>query len=126
MIVHQAGRVGDGNGLHAAGWLKRGPSGIVGTNRACAVETLTQLLADAPVLASRPVDAGGLFDLLRQRGLAPTDYADWLAIKAEELRCGAAQTKPREKLVTITDLLSTVVRTRASPDDQAARESASP
>lgn len=96
MIVHQAGRVGDGNGLYAAVWIKRGLSGIVGTNRACAVETLTQLLADAPALASRPVDPGGLFDRLRPRGLAPTDYADWLAIKAEELRWGCADEAARE------------------------------
>jgi ferredoxin--NADP+ reductase len=58
-VPHQAARIlRDGvpsPGVYVAGWIKPGPTGVIGTNRLCAKETVTSLLADAAELSARPV-----------------------------------------------------------------------
>lgn len=89
-------------GLYATGWIKRGPSGIIGTNRADSVATVQALLDDLPILdpAEKP-GADGL--RLESRRV---DYAGWLRIDAAEVRCGEPKGKPREKFTRIDEMLA--------------------
>ncbi|RJL26656.1 NADP oxidoreductase [Bailinhaonella thermotolerans] len=67
-------------GQYVAGWLKRGPTGVIGTNKSDAAETVRSLLADVTPRGDRPT----LDDLCAERGLTPVTYADWLAIEKAE------------------------------------------
>lgn len=101
------GRITGNPGLYAAGWIKRGPSGIIGTNRADALATVEALMADLPTLPAEPKPgAAALQALLTQRGVRTTNYPDWLRIDACERQQGEALGKPREKLTRVTDMLA--------------------
>ncbi|MEV4092959.1 FAD-dependent oxidoreductase [Streptosporangium saharense] len=79
-VPNEAGRIRDRE--YVAGWLKRGPTGVIGTNKSDAAETVRTLLAD---LAGRtPVPRGDLDALLASRGVSPVTYEHWLAIEAAE------------------------------------------
>ncbi|KUN41994.1 NADP oxidoreductase [Streptomyces longwoodensis] len=92
-VPHRAGRVLRGvavaPGEYVAGWIKRGPTGVIGTNRPCAKETVASLLADAPALARREVPADPL-PLLRAAGAEPVEWSGWLDIERAEAALGAA------------------------------------
>lgn len=115
IIPHQDGRVVEHEGsstprpgCYVCGWIKRGPSGVIGTNKSCAVETVDALLAD--VAARRlPEPARATDDLvatLRGRGVRVTDWADWQRLDALETGRGTASGKPREKLTAIDEMLA--------------------
>ena len=113
VIANDGGRVTDGPdgavapGLYAAGWIKRGPSGIIGTNRACAVETVTALLEDrAALLAEAREGRSGLARLLDGRGARPIDFGDWQKIDAAEVARGEPKGKPREKFTRREEMLA--------------------
>ncbi|MEV4189342.1 FAD-dependent oxidoreductase [Streptosporangium canum] len=79
-VPNEAGRVRDRE--YVAGWLKRGPTGVIGTNKSDAAETVRTLLAD---LAGRePVRRADLDGVLASRGVSPITYRHWLAIEAAE------------------------------------------
>ena len=102
-----AGRIDGIAGLYAAGWIKRGPSGIIGTNRADAVATVQSLLADLPHLDARPKSgAEGLYAALARCKLQVLSYGDWRRIDVEEQRRGAIVGKPREKITQLSDMLA--------------------
>jgi len=108
---NQGGRVADGGtavpGLYVAGWIKRGPSGVIGTNKPCSVETVNALLEDVPHLAPCEVpDTGALHELLRSRGIHAVSFDDWRAIDAAEQARGASAGKPREKFTRIDEMLA--------------------
>ncbi|WP_330345885.1 FAD-dependent oxidoreductase [Streptomyces longwoodensis] len=92
-VPHRAGRVLRGvavaPGEYVAGWIKRGPTGVIGTNRPCAKETAASLLADAPALVRREVPADPL-PLLRAAGAEPVEWSGWLDIERAEAALGAA------------------------------------
>lgn len=92
-VPHLAGRVlRDGSvspGEYVAGWIKRGPTGVIGTNRPCAKETVTSLLEDAPTLARRDVLPHPLA-ALRAEGLHPVEWEGWQAIEQAEAALGAS------------------------------------
>jgi NADPH-dependent glutamate synthase beta subunit-like oxidoreductase len=117
-LRHRAGQVLDEegheiDGLFVAGWAKRGPSGIVGTNRACAGETVATLAAAWPALRDRTL-AGDIDALLRSRGIDPLDDADWKLLDAHEKARGAALGKPREKLLSMAQAREALARLRAA------------
>lgn len=113
-LGHRGGQVVgiDGHGLggmFVAGWAKRGPSGIIGTNRACACETVAALVASLPALmASRPALAGDFESLFRARGIRSLGHADWQRLDAQECAWGEALGKPREKHLSMADALRTL------------------
>jgi ferredoxin--NADP+ reductase len=76
-------------GEYVAGWIKRGPTGVIGTNRPCAKETATSLLTDAPALASKTVP-GDPLPALRARGADPVEWAGWQSIERAEAELGAS------------------------------------
>ncbi|WP_326592966.1 FAD-dependent oxidoreductase [Streptomyces sp. NBC_01294] len=90
-VPHAAGRVlraGRASvGEYVAGWIKRGPTGVIGTNRPCAKETASSLLQDAGVLARRELP-GDPLDALRAAGVHPVEWPGWLAIEAAEADLG--------------------------------------
>jgi len=93
-VPNVAGKVTDRQ--YVAGWLKRGPTGVIGTNKSDAAETVRTLLAEVvPGTATARLD-----DLLAARGLSPVTYEDWLAIEAAEAAlAGSLGRGERVKLV---------------------------
>ncbi|WP_326828614.1 FAD-dependent oxidoreductase [Streptosporangium sp. NBC_01810] len=79
-VPNEAGRVRDRE--YVAGWLKRGPSGVIGTNKSDAAETVHTLLAD--LAGHEPVRRTDPDDLLASRGVSPITYEHWLSIEAAE------------------------------------------
>jgi ferredoxin/flavodoxin---NADP+ reductase len=91
-------------GWYTSGWIKRGPSGVIGTNKADALETVGRLLEDDLPTPSDPrpeaVDA-----LLARRGVDVIDFDSWRRIDRIELAAGQEHGRPRVKLVSRTELL---------------------
>ncbi|MEV5974160.1 FAD-dependent oxidoreductase [Streptomyces sp. NPDC051921] len=90
-VPHEAGRVlregAASPGEYVAGWIKRGPTGVIGTNRPCAKETVASLLADAAALGARDVAPDPLA-ALRALGHEPVPWSGWLAIERAEAALG--------------------------------------
>ncbi|MET7857674.1 FAD-dependent oxidoreductase [Streptomyces sp. NPDC005318] len=90
-VPHLAGRVlRDGvpaPGEYVAGWIKRGPTGVIGSNRSCAKETVASLLDDAPQLSGRPT-APDPVAALRAWGLRPVQWDGWQSIERAEAEWG--------------------------------------
>lgn len=111
LIPSRDSRVVEGDqaipGLYVAGWIKRGPSGIIGTNKPCSQATVATLLADVPALApcAHP-DSNAIRELLAARGVRAISFQDWEKIDAAEVARGKATNKPREKLATIDAMLA--------------------
>lgn len=96
-------------GLYVTGWAKRGPTGIIGTNRLDSVETVKALLSDLESAARTPkLGAEGIRRLLSRNGIRIVSYRDWLRIDALELARGSARNKPREKLVSVLEMLTCI------------------
>ncbi|MGC0333608.1 ferredoxin--NADP+ reductase [Streptomyces sp. SAI-170] len=102
-VPNDAGRVAPG--VYVAGWIKRGPTGVIGTNRPCAKETVLSLLEDAPVLALADVPDDPL-PALRALGLAPVEWAGWQAIERAEAELGASLGRGVVKLPDWQSLLT--------------------
>jgi ferredoxin--NADP+ reductase len=94
-VLNEEGNVQDG--LYVAGWIKRGPSGVIGTNKADALETVRALLED--VRASKK-DVASVLQLLAERDVVHIDFDEWLALDAAEQAAGAAQDRPRVKVTS--------------------------
>jgi ferredoxin--NADP+ reductase len=93
-------------GVYVAGWIKRGPSGVIGTNKKCAQESTERLLEDldAGRLPEPTDEPDTLIERLRARGVPVVDYAGWEAIDAHERSRGEAEGRPRVKLVRHEEL----------------------
>ncbi|EPJ40240.1 putative NADPH-ferredoxin reductase FprA [Streptomyces afghaniensis 772] len=76
-------------GEYVAGWIKRGPTGVIGSNRPCAKETATSLLEDAPALLARTVPDNPL-TALRAEGATPVEWTGWQSIEQAEAMLGAS------------------------------------
>jgi ferredoxin--NADP+ reductase len=94
-------------GVYCAGWIKRGPSGVIGTNKKDATETVELLLEDAREgrLPRTDASADAVLQLLADRGAEPVLYSGWGAIDAREQELGGPQGRPRVKLATWDELL---------------------
>ncbi len=108
-IANRDGRVLDDAGSHVpgvycTGWIKRGPSGVIGTNKKDATETVEHLLADARAGLLPTGNGGNVEELL---GAEFVPYSGWQAIDAAERARGEAQGRPRVKLSGWDELLAT-------------------
>ncbi len=115
-IKNRDGRVLDAAGealpgVYCAGWIKRGPSGVIGTNKKCAAETTEGLLEDARAgRLPRPArDGSSVDELLAGRGCRVVSYGAWEAIDRAERARGEREGRPRVKLVAWDDLLATAL-----------------
>ncbi len=109
VIPNSGGRAIDGNGapirgLYVAGWIKRGPSGVIGTNKKDAAETVAALLEDAEA-GLLQAGEGDLAALLSERGAGFVEYAGWEEIDRQERALGETHGRPRVKHATWGDLL---------------------
>jgi ferredoxin--NADP+ reductase len=114
LIHNDGGRVHDGEGdpvpgLYAVGWIKRGPSGVIGTNKKDAQETVDKLFADLeagkvpdPELAA---DRGAIESLLAERKPDHVTFEGWQAIDAAEVEAGKPHGRPRVKFCKVEELV---------------------
>src|SRR5215211_1331294 len=112
-IPHQDGRVHDGE--YVVGWIKRGPTGIIGTNKRDAQETIDTLLADLEagrLPEPATADREELERLLEERCPDHVTYEGWEAIDRAERSAGEPQGRPRVKLCTFEELLEAAARER--------------
>ncbi|OBH49300.1 FAD-dependent oxidoreductase [Mycobacterium sp. E2479] len=114
-VRNDGGRVLDaqGNsvpGVYVTGWTKRGPHGVIGTNRMCADETVTRLLADydAGTLKRDIADREALLALMADRGIAPVDWNGWRTIDAAERARGKKISRPRVKFISVDEMLAAI------------------
>lgn len=112
IIPNDDGRVE--NGLYAVGWIKRGPSGVISSNRSDG-EVVADFIHDdfGKLRDSSKTGRSGFEELLRSRGLRSVSYADWKKIDALEIE-NATEPSPRQKFVTINDMLNALDGTRNS------------
>ena len=115
VFPNREGRIVDGEavvpGMYAAGWIKRGPSGIIGNNKPDSQATAAAMLADAPALTPCTTpDTNALVDVLRERNVRAVSYADWQRIDAAEIERGKACGKPREKFTRVEEMLAVLGR----------------
>jgi ferredoxin/flavodoxin---NADP+ reductase len=107
VIPNDCGRLAEADGVYCTGWIKRGPSGVIGTNKKDATETVECLLDD--VRTGRLVPRGGRASevdaLLAERGVEVVTQAGWDAIDAAERGRGEEQGRPRVKLTRWSELL---------------------
>jgi ferredoxin--NADP+ reductase len=120
-IRNELGRIVDADGnpvaqSYCAGWIKRGPTGIIGTNKKDATETVTQLLEDVHggrVLHREEVTPDAVEGLLADRGVRAVMYPGWTSIDEHERAAGAKLGRPRVKLRTWNELLEAAERVAA-------------
>ena len=96
-------------GLYVAGWIKRGPTGIIGTNKKCAVGTVASLLADIEAGAIAVTDRTGEADFvegLASGGVAVVSTPGWRAVDAEERKRGGERGKDRLTIHEHDELLA--------------------
>jgi ferredoxin--NADP+ reductase len=107
-IPNDRGRVEGAERTYAAGWIKRGPSGVIGTNKKDAAETVELLLEDARAgKLARPAPEATLESLLDGRDAYYVEYEGWQAIDAAERSMGEPLGRPRVKLHRWEKLLET-------------------
>ena len=102
-------------GNYVVGWIKRGPTGIIGTNKPDAIETANCILADlAAGQVLQPVDTrdGAIIALLEARQPAYITFADWQVLDALELRRGAECGRSRVKFTTVEAMLAALGKRR--------------
>jgi len=98
-------------GEYVAGWIKRGPTGVIGTNKHDATETVAALLEDAPALPRAPVgDSAAVLRLLGARGVRVVTWQGWRAIDAAEVELGRSQGRDRVKIADREGMLRAAVR----------------
>jgi ferredoxin--NADP+ reductase len=122
VVPNDGGRVVDPatgvpvRGSYVAGWIKRGPTGFIGTNKSCAAETVHNLVADFnDGLLSDPAGKPATLDkLVRSRQPAMIDAAGWTAIDAAEINRGCDE-RPRDKFTTIDEMLAAAASAPTPP-----------
>ncbi|MDF9811929.1 FAD-dependent oxidoreductase [Streptomyces sp. SPB162] len=92
-------------GEYVAGWIKRGPTGVIGTNRPCAKQTVAALLEDAPRLLARSLPRDPL-EALRSGGGDPVAWPGWLSIEAAEMALGRSLDRGTVKIQAWERLLA--------------------
>lgn len=108
VVPHTAGRVAPG--VYVTGWIKRGPSGVIGSNKACAIETATSLLTDLDGVSAPTTSArrDALIDRLLthpDRRRRAVSWNGWSGIDAAEMALGQAHGRTRTKITDLNRLL---------------------
>ena len=109
LIANVDGRVRRGE--YVVGWAKRGPSGVIGTNKKDANETVDALLEDlaaGALLEPEPIGDAALEQFVRERQPQLVDYGNWLTIDRHERALGEPAGRPRVKLATVAELLAAI------------------
>ena len=88
--------------LYATGWVKRGPTGLIGSNKPDGTETATMMIEDLPALVAAPKPP--IDELLAARELHPVDFAGWKRLEQLEVERGRAAGRPRVKFARIEEM----------------------
>ncbi len=123
VVPNDGGRVVDPDsgrplpGAYVAGWIKRGPTGFIGTNKSCSLQTVQALVADfnAGRLTDPAAKPGALDELVHARQPDVVDSAGWRAIDAAEIERGGREGRPRNKFTDIADMLAAATAAPAPP-----------
>lgn len=104
-------------GAYVAGWIKRGPSGFIGTNKSCSFETVQALVADfnAGTLTDPVAKPEALTALVRARQPDAIDAAGWRAIDAAEIARGSGGGRPRNKFTDVAAMLAAAATAEPAP-----------
>uniref|UniRef100_A0A3B4U1V5 NADPH:adrenodoxin oxidoreductase, mitochondrial n=1 Tax=Seriola dumerili TaxID=41447 RepID=A0A3B4U1V5_SERDU len=109
IVPNTMGRIKQAPGLYCSGWLKTGPTGVIATTMNNSFDTARSLLDDmeSGVLDLSAAKSGSqvITALLEQRGVKPVSFSDWEKIDRVEMSRGEASGKPREKLLTVEEML---------------------
>ena len=111
-IPNKLGRIVDEKGqslpgMYVVGWAKRGPSGVIGTNKPDSIETVNQLIEDIGSLTpALDPDPEAIVKLLKQRNVRYVTQADWVKINQFEVDAGKTQGRPRIKIVSPEEMLA--------------------
>lgn len=122
VVPNEGGRVIDPTsgapvrGAYVAGWIKRGPTGFIGTNKSCAAQTVHQLVADynAGRLADPVANLSALERIVRTRRPEVVGAAGWKAIDAAEIARGGHD-RPRNKFTAVDDMLAAAATAPTPP-----------
>ncbi len=114
VVPNDGGRVIDPDsgrpvpGAYVAGWIKRGPSGFIGTNKSCSFQTVHALVADfnAGKLTDPVAKPDALAKLVHARQPDAVDAGGWRAIDAAEIARGSGDGRPRNKFTDVADMLA--------------------
>jgi ferredoxin/flavodoxin---NADP+ reductase len=119
VVLNDKGRVLDPGskqplvGEYTAGWIKRGPTGVIGTNKSDAAETVASMLEDlaqdAHLRPEQP-SAAAAEQMIRDRQPRYLAYADWQRLNAIEVERGRARGRPRLKFTRVEDMLAALGR----------------
>lgn len=123
VVPNDGGRVVDPGtgqpvpGAYVAGWIKRGPTGFIGTNKSCSWQTVQGLVADFNAgKLTDPVDKpAALAQLVTTRQPDVIDAAGWRAIDAAEVARGGRDGRPRNKFTDVTDMLAAATGEQQTP-----------
>lgn len=121
IIPNQEGRVIQGPGgpivprTYAVGWIRRGPTGVIGTNKADAALVAEKMVEDVPLLSradgvEAPRAECPIEGLLEARGIRVASFADWLTIDSLEVALGHQHGKVREKFDSIEAMMNQLLR----------------
>jgi ferredoxin--NADP+ reductase len=119
VVPNDGGRVIGAPSSYVAGWIKRGPTGFIGTNKSCAAETVHNLVADySHGLLADPVGKPAALDkLVRSRRPELVDAEGWRAIDAAEVARGG-EDRPRDKFTAVADMLAAAAAAPTPPMHQ--------
>lgn len=113
IVPNVEGRVQRGSdtlaGVYVAGWIKRGASGVVGTNKGDAAATVVRMIEDLGTLPAKEaaaVSRTAIDQLLRERGVEVVCWEGWKRIDQCERERGSSVGKPREKLIRTAEMLA--------------------
>jgi len=113
VIPNTGGRVIEGEREYVTGWIKRGPSGVIGTNRKDGQETAEAVLADLAGRADRTEEElTEILEWVRKRCPEVVEEHDWRAIDRHEIGAGEPAGRPRVKLCSIPELLAVAAAAR--------------
>ena len=120
-IPNDKGRVKDAksgalvSGEYVVGWAKRGPTGVIGTNKQDAAETVGMALADVPALipvADADADPKAAEAFIKARKPTAVSYSDWQILDRLEVQKGKPQGRPRVKFVRVPEMLDVIARNK--------------
>jgi ferredoxin--NADP+ reductase len=116
VVPNDGGRVVGAPGAYVAGWIKRGPTGFIGTNKSCAAQTVHKLVADYNdgLLIDPAGKPGALDKLVRGRRPEMVDAEGWKAIDAAEIARGG-DGRPRDKFTTTAEMLAAAAASPKPP-----------
>jgi ferredoxin--NADP+ reductase len=121
IIPNEGGRVVDMDGTsypreYVTGWCKRGPSGVIGTNKPDGAETAAAILEDLESITPdlpKERSADRITALLAKRDVDYVTLEDWKALDQHEVTCGEAQGRPRVKVCRVPEMLAVIHEARA-------------